>query len=147
MGAYEGSISLGSKIVSHGSIAITSGWGTGGAIKLSKLNDSFVHRVGVGGAVTRVYTGDDTWQAELTLTQLSPFNGLLQAVANADAKAAAAGLPGLGVSQFQVADLAGRVFVLAPNSWIQKPADHEETNDAVDKVWMFVLPNCFPIFT
>lgn len=131
-------LALPSIVLSYGPLIIRSGEaGEGGFAKVMKVNDTFKTKVGVGGQVTRILQGDKLYQVELTLGQAGHFNGLLQAALNADEKAAFSGLPGAGVSTFQIADLAGRITFYSPSAWIRKPAEDENTNDAIDKVWIF----------
>lgn len=131
-------LALPSLIVSYGTILINAGEaGSGGFVKVAKMNDTFTTKVGVGGQITRVYVGDELYSVELTLGQAGHFNGILQAALTADMKAARAGLPGAGVTVLQIADLSGRVFFFSPSAWLTKPADDESTNDAIDKVWIF----------
>lgn len=136
-GVYN--MSLRSIKVTISTLLIDGDAGEGGFLKVSKVEDSFKTKKGASGSITRSATLDPEWLAELTLTQSSPFNGLLQALANEDEAAARDGLPGQGVSVFSVVDLSGRMLISSPKSWLKKPADDEMTNDSMDKTWQIVF--------
>lgn len=106
------------------------GYAEGTFVKVTRDEDTFKKYVGADGEVTRARTRNKGGSIELTLTQSSPSNDVLSAIAmlgeetNAD------------IQPCTVKDLNGATLEFAAQAWVKKPADTEYGKDVQTRTWV-----------
>lgn len=108
-----------------------SGYGQGGAIKITKKDPDFDVQPGVGGDAVFWKKGNLIFDIEITLLQTSIANALLSAIRATDI----ASINGAGIGPFIVADLNGNSLFAAGQCRIMAPPETEFSNEPKDRVW------------
>lgn len=121
--------------------APATGYGEGGAFKISFKREKFTAEEGVDGGVMRSYTGSKLAEVTLTLLQNSPYNDYLSAIGVADELASDLAQGGSGVLPFLTVDGNGTTYAKSPTMWITKVPDLTRTNKNSDVEWVFNAAN------
>lgn len=106
------------------------GFAEGTFITVERAEDSFSVQTGSDGETLRVRNRNRAGTITLTLMQSSPSNDILSAAWILDENA------GKGVAPFGLAEKGGTTSVVAPNTWVQKPATVEYGKEASSREWV-----------
>lgn len=109
---------------------ILSGFGDGTFVKISRNEQAFNLKVGVGGEGTRAKSNNKSGKFEFTLMQSSASNDALSAIAIADE------LSGKGIVPCAVRDKSGRTIATALSAWVQKLPDSEFAKETSTRTWI-----------
>lgn len=112
---------------------IMSGYADGTFISVERDENSFTKHVGTDGDVSRSKTSNKSGTMTLTLAQTSLSNDILSALHLADE------LSNNGVVPVMIKDNSGTTLLFAGESWIQKPANTEFSNEITDREWIMDL--------
>jgi hypothetical protein len=112
-----------------------SGYAEGTGIKVSRSNDTFKKVTGMDGITSRCKVGDRSGEITITLSQTSPSNAILSALATLDEATGKGVVPGI------VADLSGESVYVTAAMWIRKPADSEFGTELTNREWVFDCAN------
>jgi hypothetical protein len=111
-----------------------SGYGSGGAIKITKKDPDYDVQAGVGGDAVFWKKGNLIFEIEITLLQTSIVNALLSAIRQADISSG----NGAGIGPFILSDLGGNSLFVAGQARIMGPPETEFSNEPKDRVWKLV---------
>lgn len=110
--------------------AIIVGYADGTFVKASRESDTFTDYCGADGEVTRARMRDKRGTVELTLSQSSPSNDLLSALAMQDE------LLGSGIVPFLLKDVFGTTLCSGGEAWVKKPAEVEFGKEVGPRTWI-----------
>ena len=106
------------------------GFADGSYITVTRENDAYQKVVGADGETSRAKSNDRSGTITITLAQTSPSNDVLSAISLADE------LNNDGIVPIAIRDGSGRTIIIAPFSWVQKPADVEFAKEITDREWV-----------
>ena len=109
--------------------AIITGFADGTFVKASRETDTFTDYAGADGEVTRARSRDKRGTVEFTLSQASPSNDLLSALATMDEQL------GTGIVPFLLKDVNGTTLCAGGEAWVKKPADVEYGKEVGTRAW------------
>lgn len=110
------------------------------AITVERMSDTWNDQVGTDGFVTRSPSNDKRGTITINLTQSSPSNDDLQAMATADEMTGNAAAPVL------VRDASGRTICSGDTAWVTKPPASEFGRSITNRQWVLRVANLV-IFT
>lgn len=98
-------------------------------IRITKDEPYFKTFKGASGKVERMTVPDNTYTLEITLSQTSPSNSVLNALATLDHIS--------GIAQFPIfaKDSSGQSLFLSGTCWVETPAEASYGTDIVERVW------------
>src|SRR6266702_8686783 len=108
---------------------LLTGFAKGTFIKVTRDEDTFKKYVGADGVVTRIRSRNKSGSIEFTLSQASPSNDFLSAIALQDE------LLGTGIMPAAVKDMNGTTLAAGGEAWVVKPAETEYGDDATTRPW------------
>jgi arabinogalactan endo-1,4-beta-galactosidase len=106
-----------------------SGYTDGTGIKVSRSNDMYTKKSGMDGVTSRAKSSDRSGEVVITLTQTSPSNDILSALAAIDDS------QGAGVTSILISDLSGTSLHGSSSAWIRKFSDAEYGKEISDRQW------------
>src|SRR6266542_6710266 len=112
---------------------LVTGYAKGTFVKVSRETDTFTDYAGADGEVTRARQRDRRGTIELVLTQSSPTNDYLSALARQDEQSGTAIVPVL------VKDANGTTIHSAGEAWVKKPAESEYGEEVSTRTWTIRL--------
>lgn len=105
------------------------GFADGTYLTVKRMSDAFSSVAGAGGEVARVRNRDKRGEITFSCLASSPVNDLLMAAALLDEES------GAGVGVFSMMDGNGTTVVNAPNTWVKKIPDLEESKELPTREW------------
>ena len=108
------------------------GFEEGSFITISKTEDNFSVKSGIGGEGVRINKQNNFYTIEITLLSVSSSNDYLSALATADSL-----VPGTGKVPVTINNGVCRDLFGAAECWVVKPADTTYSDAADPKVWTF----------
>lgn len=107
----------------------TTGFAPNSLVQISKDTSSYQTLKGGAGGVERVKNEDETYTMTLSLSQTSPTNSILNALAVLD------NVSGRGIFPIFVKDSSGQSLFLAGSCWIESPATASYTGSIETREW------------
>jgi len=104
-------------------------------ITITKDQGYFNTSKGVSGGVERTLITDNTYTLEVSLSQTSPTNSILNALATLD------NLSGYGVFPIFAKDSSGNSNFIADSCWIENPPETRYTTNIESRVWRIRCSN------
>lgn len=98
-------------------------------INITKDEDYFKAQKGGTGQVERLLVPDRTYTLQISLSQTSPSNSILNALATLDS------LTGSGAFPIYAKDSSGDSLFLAATCWIESPPEASYRKDIQERVW------------
>lgn len=98
-------------------------------LSISKDEDYFTTNKGATGGVERIHKSDKTYTLELSLSQTSPTNTVLNALATLDH------FSKRGIFPIFAKDNSGQSIFMASSCWIESPAEASYTGSVETRVW------------
>ncbi|MAX51286.1 MAG: hypothetical protein CMH22_04855 [Methylophaga sp.] len=98
-------------------------------IRINKDDNYFNTSVGASGGVERTHTPSNVYTLEVSLSQTSPSNAILTALATLDDVSRLAAFP------IFAKDSSGRSLFLATSCWIERPPEVSYSANHEDRVW------------
>lgn len=99
-------------------------------INISKEEDYFRTNVGAAGGVERFHVSNPVYSIEIVLSQTSPTNAILTALATVD------DLSRLATFPVFAKDSSGSSLFLATTCWVDKPPEADYSNRLKDRRWV-----------
>lgn len=109
---------------------LMTGFADDSAVTVERMTDTWTDQVGTDGFVTRAKSNDQRGTVTINLTQTSPSNDDLQALASADE------LSGNGAGPFLMRDGSGRTICSGDTCWVTKPPSLEFGRSVVNRQWV-----------
>ena len=100
------------------------------AVTIERMTDTWSDQIGTDGYVTRSRTNDQRGTITINLTQSSPSNDDLQALATADE------LTGNNAAPILVRDASGRTIASGDTAWVTKPPANDFGRSIVNRTWV-----------
>ncbi len=101
----------------------------GSIISISRDENYFNVNKGARGGVERTHIADDTYTLEVSLSQTSPTNTVLNALAILDAQTRS------GLFPIFAKDSSGNSLFLASSCWVESPPDASYSDTIQTRVW------------
>ena len=106
-----------------------SGFSENSIIRVMKDEPYFKSFKGSHGQSERMTVTDNTYTVEVSLSQTSPSNSVLNALATLDH------LSGLAQFPLFAKDSSGQSLFIAPSCWVEKSAEASYGTELADRVW------------
>jgi hypothetical protein len=119
---------------------LLSGYADDSFVAIERMTDTWMDQVGTDGYVSRSKSNDTRGTITVTLTQTSPSNDDLQAMATADE------LTGNAAAPVLVRDASGRTICSGDSAWVTKPPANEFGRNVTNRQWVLRVANLV-IFT
>lgn len=119
---------------------LITGYSDDSSVTVERMTDTWTDQVGTDGYVTRAKSNDTRGTVTLNLTQTSPSNDDLQALATADE------MSDTGAGPFLMRDASGRTICSGDTCWITKPPSLEFGRNVTNRQWVIRVANLV-IFT
>lgn len=117
--------------VIFGGYPISSGRADGEFVKIMKTTPTYSTKVGADGEVTRIRSNDGRVNVELTLTQTSTANDVLDAFLTADKVAT----NGISILPLYIRDHNGLTVFAAGQAWITGEPEVSFGKEDANRVW------------
>lgn len=111
------------------------GLAEGSFVSIDREADTFSKSVGSDGEVSRSKTNNRSGTISITLQNTSEDNAYLMGLHNTDENS------GAGIVPAKVIDKNGTYVAIATESWIQKPATSEFSNEITTRQWVVACGN------
>lgn len=123
--------------VNFAALPIESGYDDGEFCTIEQENDSFGHKQGTDGQVTRYKTNQSVTVVTLKLMQTSEGNAKLSAILNADLL----GSNGAGVAPILIRDRQGLSVFAGAEAWIMGPPKAAYAREPSAREWKIAVAN------
>lgn len=104
-------------------------------VTIERMTDTWMDQVGTDGYVSRAKSNDTRGTVTVVLTQTSPSNDDLDAMATADE------LTGVGAAPLLVRDASGRTICSGDSAWVTKKPSLEFGRSVGNRTWTLRVAN------